>query len=192
MEFKVGDRVRLLEGTSIEHLTGMTGVVISVLNDLEMYEVDFGNEGFGYCYRENLELCEMSGQSFERLQTSMKQALEHAKTEGGLKFDDGKPPMSLLPFDALEEVAKVLAFGAAKYDKYNWAKGMNWSRILDATYRHLGKFNSPHHPDTDEETDLTHLAHAATNILFLIYYEKFGVGTDDRQKGINFENNRQP
>lgn len=30
----------------------------------------------------------------------------------GKKFDDGKLPMSLLPFASLEEISKVLAYGA--------------------------------------------------------------------------------
>lgn len=41
------------------------------------------------------------------------------KTEIGKKFDNDKPMMNLLPFEALEEVAKVLTYGANKYGKDN-------------------------------------------------------------------------
>lgn len=94
------------------------------------------------------------------------------------KFDEGKTPWELLPMDALEEVAKVLQFGATKYDAYNWTKGMDHSRLVGAACRHLlrewwcGR-------KTDEETGLSHLAHAACCILFLLAYELRGLGTED-------------
>lgn len=42
----------------------------------------------------------------------------------GKKYDDGKPPMALLPGGALLEVARVLRFGAGKYKpRYDVAVG---------------------------------------------------------------------
>ena len=38
----------------------------------------------------------------------------------GIKYDGGKPDYSLLPFNALEEVVRVLTYGAAKYSRDNW------------------------------------------------------------------------
>ena len=38
-------------------------------------------------------------------------------TTEGVKHDQGKNPLELLPFDALEEIGKVLAFGARKYTR---------------------------------------------------------------------------
>ncbi len=98
-----------------------------------------------------------------------------------LKFDGDKPPMVLLPFDALEEVAKVLAFGAEKYEAHNWRKGFEWSRLYSAVFRHLSSHLQGE--DTDPETGLSHLAHAACGVLFLVAHEKNGLGTDDRYKG---------
>jgi hypothetical protein len=55
----------------------------------------------------------------------------------GKKFDNKKPDMSLIPMAAAFEEANVWTFGKAKYDAWNWYKGMNYSRILAAMERHL-------------------------------------------------------
>ncbi|HKE56465.1 MAG TPA: dATP/dGTP diphosphohydrolase domain-containing protein [Pyrinomonadaceae bacterium] len=53
--------------------------------------------------------------------------------KGGVKKDLGKLRWSLLPWDALEEVVKVLMFGASKYADRNWEKGMDWDRVFDGS-----------------------------------------------------------
>ena len=95
----------------------------------------------------------------------------------GIKHDNEKLPWALLPFDALEEVVRALQHGAAEYGDRNWEKGMNWSRLLSATFRHLVAFATG--KITDPETGLYHLAQAICNLLFLLAYVKRGVGTDD-------------
>lgn len=97
---------------------------------------------------------------------------------GGIKHDSGKPRLELLPSEALEEIAKVLTFGAEKYDDWNWAKGFKYSRLLGALLRHVLAFMRGE--DKDPETGLSHLAHAGANIVFLLYHIKVGVGEDDR------------
>jgi hypothetical protein len=94
------------------------------------------------------------------------------------KHDGGKPPVSLIPGLPLIEIAKVLAFGAKKYDRHNWRGGMKWSRLLDAAMRHLMAFNEGE--DNDPETGYSHLAHAGCCILFLLQYVLVGSGEDDR------------
>lgn len=102
------------------------------------------------------------------------------------KFDSGKTPWELLPMDALEEVAKVLQFGAEKYEAWNWTKGMAYSRLVGATCRHLlrewwcGR-------RVDEETGLSHIAHAICCLLFLLAYELRGIGTDDGDPSLTGE-----
>jgi hypothetical protein len=83
-----------------------------------------------------------------------------------LKFDAGKPQMSLLPADALESLGAVAAYGAKKYGVGNWLKngGMEWRRLYDAAFRHLlafakGEVNDP-------ESGLPHMSHAAWNFSF--------------------------
>jgi len=101
----------------------------------------------------------------------------------GVKHDQGKPRCSLLPSIALLKIAEILTFGEKKYKTHNWRKGMAWSRILDATYRHLLKYNNNIATRKDKETRISHLAHAATNLLFLIEYEEYNIGEDDLWKG---------
>lgn len=97
-----------------------------------------------------------------------------------IKHDQGKLPMSLLPTIALQEVSKVLDFGAKKYDAHNWRKGFVWSRLTDATLRHLLAWKEGE--DLDPESGISHLAHAACNLMFLLEFEKTGKGKDDRYK----------
>lgn len=100
------------------------------------------------------------------------------KFDEGTKADDGKVPLDLLAPEFLIGTARVLQFGAAKYDAYNWAKGMKWSRVFAAMMRHMWKWWAGQ--KTDEETGHSHLWHAACCLMFLIAYEERGTGTDDR------------
>jgi hypothetical protein len=95
------------------------------------------------------------------------------------KKDTGKPPMSLLPFGALREVAHVLAFGREKYGAHSWRyHAGEWSRMADAAMRHLGAWIDGE--NVDPETGRSHLAHAACCVLFLLAYVLDGRGRDDR------------
>lgn len=98
----------------------------------------------------------------------------------GIKHDDGKPRLDLLPPLALDEVAKVLMFGAKKYDSWNWAKGMEWHRNPAAAMRHSKAFLMGE--DLDPETGLCHMAHAACDALFATEYYLRKLGKDDRYK----------
>jgi hypothetical protein len=94
--------------------------------------------------------------------------------------DDGyggvnaKLPLDLLPMRALQEVAKVLAFGAAKYEANNWQKVKPRRRYFAAALRHL--WARALGEKIDAESKLPHLAHAACDVLFLLSIE---VGLDD-------------
>lgn len=92
-------------------------------------------------------------------------------TAMGRKFDDGKLDYTLVPFDALDEIVKVLMFGARKYDRDNWKHVDNaMQRYAAAAFRHLtahakGEANDP-------ETGISHLAHAGCCVLFMLSLEK--------------------
>lgn len=102
------------------------------------------------------------------------------KPNQGIKHDQQKIRWDLIPYDAVNEIAKVLTFGAAKYEARNWEKGMNWSRAFGALQRHLTRWF--HGQDKDKETRLTHLANAGCCLFFLLAWELRQVGTDDRPK----------
>lgn len=94
------------------------------------------------------------------------------------KHDEGKVPLELFPRQALTDIGKVLAFGAAKYGPDNWRKGMAWRRLGGAALRHLTAWLDSE--DVDDESGLSHLAHAGCCIAFLLEYEARRLGTDDR------------
>lgn len=95
-----------------------------------------------------------------------------------VKFDAEKPPIGLIPRSALEAEAMVLAFGAAKYGRDNWRKGMEWQRMIDAAMRHIVAFADGE--DIDPESGFTHLAHAKCCLSFLIEYHAKQLGKDNR------------
>ena len=97
-----------------------------------------------------------------------------------VKNDQGKMPMSLLSRTALEEISKVLQFGANKYSANNWRRGFLWSRTLDAAMRHLHAFADGE--DIDPESGLSHLAHLGCNVMFMLEFEKTHPEMDDRYK----------
>lgn len=88
-------------------------------------------------------------------------------TTEGIKHDSGKEPWHLLPYDAIREVVRVLAFGAKKYKERNWEAGISYSRLYSAAIRHLTSFFQDRE-DTDQETGLSHLAHAICCIMFIL------------------------
>lgn len=97
-----------------------------------------------------------------------------------VKHDDAKPPLALLPTGPLEEVAKVLGFGAKKYGAWNFKGGFAYTRLISAVLRHV--FAYARGEDKDPETGLSHLAHAACGLLFLLDQTQTGKGEDDRWK----------
>ena len=106
----------------------------------------------------------------------------------GQKHDGGKPPMALLSPAALMEMSKVLAFGADKYDTWNWKGGFKWSRVISAVLRHVFQWLGGE--DKDSETGLSHLAHAMVGLMFLVDFEVNKLGKDDRYKSKGGSNDR--
>jgi hypothetical protein len=95
---------------------------------------------------------------------------EKEKEEEGIKYDTEKPKMNLLPPKAVIEVAKVLTFGAEKYDAENWRKLDNLqSRYTAGALRHI--FAHMDGEQLDPETELSHLAHALCCLLFKLEIE---------------------
>lgn len=99
----------------------------------------------------------------------------------GLKYDAEKPRMDLISSKALIELARVLTYGAKKYDSHNWRKGIAYSRIIAAIYRHLVAYNDGE--TYDKETGISHAAHAMCELMFLLEFEHTHPELDDRFKG---------
>ena len=91
----------------------------------------------------------------------------------GRKDDAGKPRWSLVPEQALEDVVKVLTYGARKYGDYNWREVDDGPRrYYDASMRHLMAYRQGHW--TDDESGLPHLAHAVASLLVVMALEREG------------------
>lgn len=138
----------------------------------------------GKCSHESYPPSQWKGSwaaSFDTLETQTTGPLRIETDElwtEGRKDDQGKDPWHLIPWDAMESITAVLAFGANKYSERNWEKGMNWGRVFRAAIGHLTAWFLRRGPD--KETGLSHLAHAGCCVLFLIAYELRGVGNDNR------------
>jgi len=109
--------------------------------------------------------------------------------KAGMKFDGDKPRWGLLPEIAVNEIVKVLTYGAKKYNPGNWkyVEGRRW-RYFDAMRRHLyawkeeANFGRNRKFIFDKDSGLMHLAHAGCCLLFLIWIDIFP--SDDDSIGI--------
>lgn len=101
-----------------------------------------------------------------------------AKMGGGLRHNSGKAQLHQVPTSLKYAVAKTLMYGAQKYAKGNWRKGMNWTTVSDCLERHMNSWLDGE--ELDEESGLPHLYHAACNIAFLIEYTETCPELDDR------------
>lgn len=96
----------------------------------------------------------------------------------GLRNNAGKPRWDLLPYNAVAKVVDVLTFGASKYAPRNWEKGLSFADTFASLQRHAIKWYNGE--ENDDETGIPHMAHVATNALFLVYFGLTGKGKDDR------------
>ena len=83
------------------------------------------------------------------------------------KHDYGKSRMDLIPLRQVQKIGDVLAFGAIRYGERTWMSVENGiDRYLGACLRHITAYQSGELKDPD--SGLEHLAHATTNILFIM------------------------
>lgn len=85
----------------------------------------------------------------------------------GVRYNSGKPGISLMleARHAVEGCARVMDFGAAKYARSNWRRGLPLTKISDSLARHLVAFLAGE--DNDPETGLPHVDHIMCNAFFL-------------------------
>ena len=88
-----------------------------------------------------------------------------------MKFDNNKPRMDLIEPEFLEGIAKVLTLGASKYAPDSWKTQVSdpTNRYYAAALRHLTAWKKGE--KTDSESGLSHLYHAACNLMFLGYFD---------------------
>ena len=100
--------------------------------------------------------------------------------EGGMKHDNGKPDLSLVPFIAVSTEALALGFGEQKYGRYNYTNGFQVSRLTAAALRHIYQYNSGE--TFDPESGLHHIGHARATLAMLLHCEQLGTLRDNRYK----------
>lgn len=104
------------------------------------------------------------------------------KSERALRYNEGKPKWSLVDFDSLEPMVRVLEYGMEKYSvknedgdiietgRDNWKKGMPLSEVMESLFRHTiaimkGEF-------IDKESGKPHIGHIMCNAMFASYILK--------------------
>jgi hypothetical protein len=92
-------------------------------------------------------------------------------SQQGQKFDHGKPRYDLVPWAAMDDVVRVLTYGAQKYAANNWlyVEGKE-HRYPAAAFRHLSAYMQGE--KHDPETGLSHIAHAMCSLLFILALDK--------------------
>lgn len=84
------------------------------------------------------------------------------RKSAGKKNDKGKPSPTLIPTEAIKGMAKGLSYGAVKYGKWNYRGGIEHSRLLDASIRHLLELIDGN--EIDDESGNLHLDHAMASL----------------------------
>jgi hypothetical protein len=100
----------------------------------------------------------------------------------GLKYDEEKPPLALIPPEAEEEEARVWAYGRRKYGTHNFRRGISILRILSALRRHTSAITRGE--DRDLETGCLHAAHIRCCAAMLIVFQG-RTDLDDRHTALD-------
>ena len=84
-----------------------------------------------------------------------------------MRFNSNKPQLSyMLDADiAMNGMCKVFEFGAKKYARSNWKKGLPANEIMDSMLRHMQAYTNGE--VLDQESGLPHIDHITCNAVFL-------------------------
>lgn len=86
----------------------------------------------------------------------------------------------LLPWQELNEVARLYGKGAEKYAPRNWERGYDWSLSFASLIRHATQFWNGE--SYDEETGCHHLSSVIFHAFALMQFERTHPELDDRVK----------
>lgn len=106
-----------------------------------------------------------------------------SENNGGKKDainNPNKPRLSLIPKEALWQMAGALTYGEKHYGTYNWKKGINVTVLLDGALRHISQFLDGE--DIDAGSNNPHLGNAMANLAMAIQLLKDMPDRDDRFK----------
>lgn len=108
--------------------------------------------------------------------TRLEKTLENS--EKALRFNTGKLPLNLVPYEMLEGLAKVLGFGATKHGRDNWKGSLNtddhesyrYDR-LESAKRHVLEYDKGDR--IDKESGLPTLLHAIASLTMVFWYDLY-------------------
>lgn len=155
MSYNDDNRVFLKSFETIEEAERIYKTIIELVNEL--------NGEFGGVVDENGDLLYIGEAGKVKKARVPKQTTDKDQSA---KADKGKLELSLVNPQLVKAVAEVRMYGTEKYgESENWRK-VEPKRYVDALYRHLLAYIEGN--EVDEESGLSHLAHMACNISFLL------------------------
>ncbi len=99
---------------------------------------------------------------------------------GGLRYNEHKNALELIPPLWVWGLGEVMTRGAHKYATRNWERGMKWSTCVGCALRHIFKFcMGSKYDDGPKGTGCHHMFMAAWNLLVLADYDIRGIGEND-------------
>lgn len=101
-------------------------------------------------------------------------------SEKAIRYNSGKPRWSLVHFESLEPMVRVLEYGENKYSDFQWMKGLSHRQVAESLFRHLTAYLDGE--DKDNESGEHHVGHILSNAMFLSYNIKHHPELDDRHK----------
>lgn len=119
-------------------------------------------------------MCRIEHNHVKKMEKEMKMEM---KKKEGLKFDDDKPRLDLVPPIVMLALGAVLKFGAKKYGPNSWQNVENGrDRYYAALLRHLMSWREGE--CCDEESELPHLWHALCYLAFMVWIDRYSLEKD--------------
>ncbi len=83
-----------------------------------------------------------------------------------IKFDNGKPKLSFVPYQICNDIAQIREHGVEKYKTIDGWKNVSLDRYIDALLRHIHAF-AEDNTGLDNDSGIEHYKHAACNLAFI-------------------------
>lgn len=85
-----------------------------------------------------------------------------------LRYNENKLKWSLVHWESLKPMVRVLEFGSKKYSPGNWKKGLDRNEILESMMRHLIALMDGE--EVDPESGEHHVGHILCNGMFYNFH----------------------